>query len=75
MASEKSILDEIMENTTFTFSINCRSAYRKKCGCWRCRESRGEKWDERTEANARRAARRIDLKHSPLWVAPRRKRK
>lgn len=42
-----------------TFSINCHSGIVSvlgpdaKCGCWRCRESRGEPWDDATEEDAR----------------------
>lgn len=41
-----------------TFSINCHSGNASflgagaVCGCWRCRESRGEPWDEDTEREA-----------------------
>ncbi len=41
-----------------TFSINCHSGIvsllgpDRVCGCWRCRESRGEPWTEETEAEA-----------------------
>lgn len=42
-----------------TFSINCHSGLASliapdhQCGCWRCREKRGEAHDEHTEAQAK----------------------
>lgn len=42
----------------YTFSINCHSGIASmlgpdhRCGCWRCREERGEASDEATEAQA-----------------------
>lgn len=42
----------------FTFSTNCHSGISSllgpdhKCGCKRCREKRGEPWDDETEAKA-----------------------
>ena len=52
--------DRIIEGTgiKITFSINCHSGIASmlgpdhKCGCWRCREERGEPHDEETEAQA-----------------------
>ena len=53
-------LDAIVKDNglRFTFSINCHSGIASlisddhKCGCKRCREQRGEPWDEATEAQA-----------------------
>lgn len=55
-------LDAILKdaNLKVTFSKNCHSGIASeiapdhKCGCWRCRESRGESWNEETEAQAGR---------------------
>ncbi len=56
-----------------TFSINCHSGIvgflgpNERCGCWRCREERGESWDEATESEAemrsRDARRRWNAAH------------
>lgn len=53
-------LDDILASNQvkITFSRNCHSgiasmvAQGHQCGCWRCRESRGEPWDDVTEAQA-----------------------
>ena len=55
-------LDEVMRdsNVKLTFSINCHSGITSllgpdhRCGCRRCREERGEPWDDATEAQAAR---------------------
>jgi hypothetical protein len=47
-----------------TFSINCHSGISSllepghQCGCWRCREGRGQPWDEATEEQAAKDSRR-----------------
>ena len=53
-------LDVIVKDNglRFTFSINCHSGIASlisedhRCGCKRCREQRGEPWDDATEAQA-----------------------
>ena len=44
--------------TRITFSANCSSGtIGTACQCWRCRSSRGQRFDEETEAWAERVAR------------------
>lgn len=51
---------KLLFDVKFSFSPNCHSgiasyvAEGHKCGCRRCREERGEPWDEQTEAQAAR---------------------
>ncbi len=54
-------MDELVASAglRYTFSINCHSGIVSfvkpdhKCGCKRCRQERGEPWDEQTEAQAK----------------------
>jgi len=53
-------LDKIFD-VPFTFSKNCRSGLLEKCGCWRCRQSRGEEVSEKTEKQAATEAKKADV--------------
>ena len=46
----------------FSFSVWCRSGFvgREKCGCWRCRQERGEEVTAETELQAQEEAKRLD---------------
>jgi hypothetical protein len=67
-------LDAIVKHNglRFTFSINCHSGIASllgpdhKCGCKRCREKRGEPWDDVTEAQAAEDSKAAQVKMRKL---------
>ena len=70
-------LDEITKmfnEARAAFSRNCCSGIihvlgeEKRCGCWRCREERGEPWDDETEAAAQAVAEAARKAYDGRWT-------